>query len=86
MTAIQRPAEIPPAVHGSSPRKATAATAATVSPTATHNHPSDTDRLTFLLGLPKLTDDPLRRTARRLATPVLISANALLRWSTDTLN
>ena len=39
----------------------------------------------FLLGLPTLADGALWRTARRLGAPVLISANALSVWRTDTL-
>ena len=39
----------------------------------------------FLLGLPTLADGALWRTARRLGVPVLISANALSVWRTDTL-
>ncbi len=68
-----------------SPRRTTAATANTVSPTATPDRPDGAHRLTFLLGLPKLADNALWRIARRLAAPVLISANALSRWTTDTL-
>jgi len=42
-------------------------------------------RITFLLGLPTLTDNTQWRTARRLNAPVLISANALSRWTRDVL-
>lgn len=39
----------------------------------------------FLLGLPTLRDGALWRTAQRLAAPVLISANTLSRWRTDSI-
>jgi len=41
--------------------------------------------LTFWLGLPALRDNALWRMARRLQAPVLISANALSRWRTDSI-
>jgi hypothetical protein len=37
----------------------------------------------FLLGLPALREGPLWTTARELGAPVLISANALSRWTVD---
>ena len=41
--------------------------------------------LTFWLGLPALRNNALWRIARRLQAPVLISANALSRWRTDSI-
>ena len=40
-------------------------------------------RPTFLLGLPALREGALWTTARDLEAPVLISANALSRWTVD---
>jgi hypothetical protein len=39
----------------------------------------------FLLGLPALRPGPLWPRARELDEPVLISANALSRWRTDSI-
>lgn len=44
-----------------------------------------TGRPTFLLGLPALRDGALWQAVRRLAAPVLVSANALSLWRRDHL-
>jgi hypothetical protein len=73
------------ASRGSSPQQTTDAIANTASPTASDDGKCREHRLRFLLGLPRLADGALWRTARRLGAPVLISANALSRWTRNAI-
>src|SRR3546814_19217492 len=47
-----------------------------------NNYPVKSRSIAVMVGLPHLADGVLLRRARQLQQPVLISANALSRWST----